>query len=296
MRRILTAAVLIPAIISLVLWGPPYLLTAVGLLITEAALWEFFRLAEGAGFNVLRVPGYIFGGAIALQSFFSPVGPLKRFLSPWEALLILPIALFVWAMLSYRNLSDFLGSVSATLLGLAYVSVPLSVLVYLILLGRSTARLVLFGLVVIWAGDSMGFFVGRYWGRHKIAPGISPGKSWEGTAASFAAAIIVGLFFILFTFGVVDSQLEEHRYYSWIGFSWSEPEGLGRGLLELAVLAAVINIAGQLGDLAESALKRNAGVKDSSNLVPGHGGVLDRIDALLFAAPVLWYYWIWRLS
>jgi len=279
MRRILTAAVLIPAIVALVLWGPFYILIAVGLLITEAALWEFFRLAEHSGRSVFRVPGYILGGAIALQSFFSQAGPLRRSLSPWEILLIMPMALFAWAMLSRRNLDNFFESVSATLLGLAYVAVPLSLLVYLIPLGHNSARLVLFGLVVIWAADSTAFFVGRYWGRHKIAPRISPGKSWEGTAASLAAALLAGLLFA-------------HFFWNSIGRLPSSESNY----LEVGILALVVNVAGQAGDLAESALKRNAGVKDSSQLVPGHGGVLDRIDALLFAAPVLWYYWIWRLS
>ncbi|MGH9784126.1 MAG: phosphatidate cytidylyltransferase [Terriglobia bacterium] len=104
---------------------------------------------------------------------------------------------------------------------------------------------------------------------HKSSPRISPNKTWEGTAASFAAALLVGLVTGLY-FGGNDSVAEP------------------------IVLAGLLNIAGQLGDLAESALKRSAGVKDSSQLIPGHGGVLDRVDALLFAAPVLWYYWLWK--
>lgn len=149
-----------------------------------------------------------------------------------------------------------------------YVALPLALLVWVWLQSDGPFH-VLFTLVVIWVGDTAGFFFGRAFGKHKSSPRISPNKTWEGTAASFAAALLVGL-----VTGV----------YFWGGDSLAEP----------IVLAGLLNIAGQLGDLAESALKRSAGVKDSSQLIPGHGGVLDRIDALLFAAPVLWYYWLWK--
>ena len=180
------------------------------------------------------------------------------------------MVLLVAAMLPGRALADYLKSVSATLLGVLYVAVPLCLLVW-VCVQRDGPYWTLFTLIVIWVGDSVAFFVGSNFGKHKSSPRISPKKTWEGTAASFGAALGVGLLYAL--------------------FFWE-----GDRPWQLVVFAALLNVAGQLGDLAESALKRSAGVKDSSQIIPGHGGVLDRIDALLFAAPVLWYYWLWKAS
>ncbi len=135
--------------------------------------------------------------------------------------------------------------------------------------------LVAFLLCVVWAGDSTALYVGRAWGRHKLAPRLSPGKSWEGALGSVAGSLIAaGILLVLANIlQAHDSALlsfpDETIY--WLG------------------LAVVVNIAAQVGDLVESAIKRSAGVKDSGCLLPGHGGVLDRIDALLLAAPALWY-------
>jgi phosphatidate cytidylyltransferase len=135
--------------------------------------------------------------------------------------------------------------------------------------------LVVFLLCVVWAGDIAAFYVGRAWGRHKMAPTLSPNKSWEGALGSIAGSLLItgvllGLAHLL--------QLHDSALLSY-------PEDIWYWM----TLAVVVNIAAQVGDLAESALKRSAGVKDSGSLLPGHGGVLDRIDALLLAAPALWY-------
>lgn len=266
MRRILTALVLVPLVVALVLWGPPYLLASVQLLLTLTALWEFFSLAEAAaGIQPLRIPGYMFAAAIVPLSLS---GSLPEGIVAVAALFLM--VMLVAAMLPGRALADYLKSVSATLLAVLYVAVPLCLLVW-VCLQRDGPYWTLFTLIVIWTGDSVAFFVGSAFGKHKSFPQISPNKTWEGTAASFGAALWVGLLYAL--------------------FFWE-----GDRPWQLVVFAALLNIAGQLGDLAESALKRNAGVKDSSQLIPGHGGVLDRIDALLFAAPVLWYYWLWKAS
>ena len=123
-----------------------------------------------------------------------------------------------------------------------------------------------FLLAVVWLGDTAAYYVGRAVGRHAMAPHVSPHKTWEGAAASMLVAILVGA-----------------------GFGhWS----LGAPLT-FAALAAFLNVAAQLGDLAESVVKRAAHVKDSGSLLPGHGGILDRLDAMLFAAPALWYYLVY---
>ncbi|MBI3933636.1 MAG: phosphatidate cytidylyltransferase [Acidobacteria bacterium] len=176
-------------------------------------------------------------------------------------------AVMVEALRPSRKLSDYLGSVAVSFFAPIYVVFPLVMLVS-VWMQDDGPFYVMFALVVIWAGDTTAYFVGKNFGKHKSSPRISPNKTWEGTIASFVAALLVGLI--------------AARYF------W------GDGYVEPLILAAALNVAGQFGDLAESALKRSAGVRDSSNLVPGHGGVLDRIDALLFAAPVLWYYWLWH--
>jgi phosphatidate cytidylyltransferase len=135
--------------------------------------------------------------------------------------------------------------------------------------------LVAFLLCVVWAGDSVALYVGRAWGRHKLAPTLSPKKTWEGSMGSLAGSLLMagGLIGLAELLTQWDSAVLSYPgdIWYWLG------------------LAVVVNVAAQVGDLAESALKRSSGVKDSGSLIPGHGGVLDRIDALLLAAPVLWY-------
>ena len=120
-------------------------------------------------------------------------------------------------------------------------------------------------------GDTAAYFVGRAMGRHPFAPHLSPQKTWEGAVASFAGALLVGL--------AVNS--------------WGH---LNIPTIHVLGMAAAGNVAGQMGDLLESAYKRSAGVKDSGALLPGHGGILDRIDALILTFPVVWYYWLWIYS
>jgi len=144
----------------------------------------------------------------------------------------------------------------------------------------------LYLLLVVWSGDIFAYFVGKSVGRHPMAPRISPKKTWEGAAASLVASLIIGS--LLFTYALPISSfllrlgLIQRRDGL---FGLERPE-----LWPIILLTVALNVAAQLGDLVESLIKRGAGVKDSGNILPGHGGMLDRIDALLFAAPVLWFY------
>jgi phosphatidate cytidylyltransferase len=149
--------------------------------------------------------------------------------------------------------------------GLLLVAFPLTYAIRLHALGSEGPRLLLFVLVLIWASDSAAYFAGRAIGKHPFAPHLSPKKTWEGSIAGFASSIVVAFAFM-----------------RWL----SVP------IVILLGAAAVGNIAGQIGDLLESAYKRSAGVKDSGALLPGHGGMLDRIDALILAIPVVWYYFV----
>ena len=144
----------------------------------------------------------------------------------------------------------------------------------------------LYLLLVVWAGDIFAYFVGRSLGRHLMAPRISPKKTWEGAAASLAASLVVGM-----------SALQLRPADQFIPAAHRTDRAPRRsvrageaGLWPIILLTIALNVAAQLGDLVESLIKRGAGVKDSGTILPGHGGMLDRIDALLFAAPVLWFY------
>ncbi|KPK58688.1 MAG: hypothetical protein AMS21_10485, partial [Gemmatimonas sp. SG8_38_2] len=131
------------------------------------------------------------------------------------------------------------------------------------------AAIIFLPVAITWIGDSAAYSVGRAIGRHKLAPAISPNKTWEGAIAGFAATVLSALLWVWLTQPLV----------SWT-MSWVQVAGLG----------ALVSIAGQIGDLFESRFKRDCGVKDSSNLLPGHGGSLDRVDALLFAFPIAYVY------
>ena len=150
---------------------------------------------------------------------------------------------------------------------------------------------ILYLLLIVWAGDIFAYFVGRSLGRHLMAPRISPKKTWEGAAASLAASVVVGILLFNHALQISSFLLRVGLIQRRDGIFGLEKPELGPVLL----LTVALNIAAQLGDLVESLIKRGAGVKDSGAILPGHGGMLDRIDALLLAAPLLWYYAAWRV-
>jgi phosphatidate cytidylyltransferase len=268
MKRILTAIVLIPIVLLLVFLGPkwqwifPLAVAAVAVL----AGGEFLGLAQRTG---ARPPRWAL--ALALFALFP-----TNFFWPdlrWEIFGLLSLGLVV--VCTFRSPVDqMMPDVSVTLFCMVYIGLTLLTLASL----REQANgssLVAFLLCVVWAGDSMAFYVGRAWGRRKLAPSLSPGKTWAGALGSVVGSLLAG-------FGLLElATWLQARDLPLLAY----PEELWYWL----AMAFLINVAAQVGDLAESALKRSAGVKDSGSLVPGHGGILDRIDALLFAAPALWY-------
>ena len=276
MRRILTAVILIPLVVYPVLYGPLYLLVGIQLLCTALGLWEVMRLLRAIAVqssSALPTPfmeriGY--PGGLLLGLAFSQGNASLAESRVLTALVLISsiILLIVLAFALNLGRETRLRIQFPAAVAVMYVAIPLGLLIWVWRQPDGPFHL-LFLLVVIWASDTAGYFIGKNFGKHKSSPRISPNKSWEGTIASFLAALLVGAVTAVYFWG-------------------------GDDLAELLALAALLNIAGQLGDLAESGLKRRAGVKDSSSLIPGHGGVLDRIDALLFAAPVLWYYWLWK--
>jgi phosphatidate cytidylyltransferase len=267
MKRVLTALVLVPLVLLLVLKGPYWLITPIVAVIAELALWEFLALAGATGTKPPRVASVIAVAALFFFIFFLPLMDLVP--------LVGAIALAVLVTCTFRSpLDRVLPDAAFSVFGVLYIGLSLTTLPLLSQQDNGPSLLI-FLLFVVWAGDIAALYIGRTWGRKKLAPAISPGKSWEGSIASMAGSLAVaGLLFWLSTF------LQAH------GIATLFYPG---SILRWLILAIILNVAAQVGDLVESALKRGAGVKDSGSLLPGHGGVLDRIDALLIAAPVLWY-------
>ncbi len=280
-KRVATAAVLIPFAVGIVLWGSTAIVALAVGLVTMLALFEYFALGEAIGHRAYRfwtatcalllifvqwymghVPTYrLSDDLIALQRMWWFANGLPSLEAVFFLFVVGVAVLTLWTK---RPFVESLPSAGMSASGLILVAFPVSFAVRLHGIARGPL-LLLFVLILTWVGDTAAYFVGRSFGKYKLAPHLSPKKTWEGTIASFAGFLIVALVF---------------------GRFMTVPVG------HLLGMAAVGNVAGQVGDLLESAYKRSAGIKDSGSLLPGHGGVLDRIDALILAIPVVWYYWI----
>lgn len=278
LRRILTAVVLIPIVVALVWWGPPLLLAGVAAIVAIVALHEFFTLGERVSMHGFRnwtmlcAAGLFYAQYAAGMVETHSLGGgdlLIRDAERGAVSLELVFLIFLFGAVSIglatrRPLHDVLPAIGISAAGLLFIAFPLSYLVRINEIERDGRQLVLFTLCLIWAGDMLAYFVGRSLGRMPMAPALSPKKTWEGAIANVIASLLVAVFFA----------------------KWMQVE-----TTSLLVVAGLANIAGQMGDLIESAYKRGAVVKDSGSLLPGHGGMLDRVDSLILAAPVVWVAW-----
>jgi len=287
LKRIATAVVLIPIVMLLVLRAPVPVLAVVAAAVALVTVREFLKLTESYGVQPMRLPTYILVGLLflllAVTAAETPqVSALKFVLGAVFAATIAPF-IFLSITMRRAQLSGAYPAAAASAFAFVYIALPMAMLVQL-RQQWAGAFWLLYLLLVVWAGDIFAYFVGRSLGRHLMAPRISPKKTWEGSAASLAASLIVGS--LLFTYA-----LEISSFLLRVGLI-QRRDGLfeKQELWSIILLTAGLNIAAQLGDLVESLIKRGASVKDSGNILPGHGGMLDRIDALLFAAPVLWFY------
>jgi phosphatidate cytidylyltransferase len=314
-RRVATAVVLIPIVLLIVFRAPLWLFAAVVGLVAVITTREYVGLTNAYGIKPARILTYLFTVLLfaSLVAAFGaeaelarlPASVLLRGVAPKEhphiffalnaaslardSLLVAALMLLV-AMLKREDLRSTLPGTAASVLGLIYVSLPLMLLIN-VRARAAGAFHVFYLLAVVWAGDILAFLVGRSLGKHKLAPRLSPNKSWEGTLASLAGATALGTLILLRGEGIVAFLRNTNLLAALQGSILSVgPYPAPRPFWVYILLSAALNMAAQLGDLVESMLKRGAGVKDSGSLLPGHGGMLDRIDALLFAAPVLWYY------
>ena len=295
LKRIATAAVLIPIVLLLVLRAPVSVVALVAALVALLTVHEFLKLTESYGVRPLRIPTYAFVSGFFLLLAINvgaetPLFSMGKFLISLAFAAAIAPFLFLTITLRRDNLSAAYPAAAAAVFAFTYIALPLGMLVQL-RQQWAGGFLLLYLLLVVWAGDIFAYFVGKSIGRHLMAPRISPKKTWEGAAASLAASLAVGTLLFHYALPLSSALLNAGLIERRDGlFGLEKP-----ALWPIIVLTIAINIAAQLGDLVESLIKRGANVKDSGTILPGHGGMLDRIDALLFAAPLLWYYAAWRV-
>jgi len=295
LKRIATAVVLIPVVLLLVLRAPVPVVALVTAAIVLITVQEFLKLTESYGVQPMSIPTYIFVGLFFLLLAATAAGEtpqlsaLKFVLAAAFACALAPF-LFLAISMRRSQLNSAYSSAAASTFAFVYIALPMAMLVQL-RQQWAGAFWLLYLLLIVWAGDIFAYFVGRSLGRHLMAPRISPKKTWEGAGASLAASLVVGSLLFSHALPISSFLLRLGLIQRRDGlFGLEKPE-----LWPIVLLTIALNIAAQLGDLVESLIKRGAGVKDSGTILPGHGGMLDRIDALLFAAPVLWYYAAWRV-
>ena len=290
MKRVLTAVVLIPLVLLLVFKADPAFLSLALGGVSYFCVREFVEIAKGHGLRPLKrllfgfvLFPYLVPAFISFAFQFQPVPASSLFLL---LLVCAPFAFLIPAVLR-TNLNEALPDAAVSLFGFLYIGIGLFSILCLSSLVDYARLLVFCLLAIVWSGDVSAYYVGTYRGQRKLAPRISPNKTWEGAIASFAVATVVGSAILLNIQPIYDWLLT-HRL---IPPSEGPFTGWGAHLPVFPVwfalsASATINVAAQLGDLIESAMKRGARLKDSGAILPGHGGMLDRVDALLFAAPV----------
>ena len=265
-QRELSAAVAIPAVLAILWFAPPWGFGALVALLALATLHEFYRLAEASGIPVPKWIALAFAAAVLAAAVVPAPSPSGLTVAGgmFLAAAIFATTLMVAGIPTARALSG----TAVTTLGLPLIVFPCCALIWLAranLPGASERfgpRLILFLLVTIWGCDSFAYYVGKNFGRHKLAAEVSPKKTIEGSVGGLLGSVLVAV-------GAAMLFVPEFRP------------------MEAALIGGLASTAGQLGDLVESLFKRGAGVKDSGRFLPGHGGFYDRVDSLLFAAPVL---------
>jgi len=249
MKRLLTAAWLIPFGTYSIFYAPHTLFVFTVVLLALFCFWEYTRLVENQGLLTFSFTGYIAGIALLILPG-----------DAWASVALLPV-LALGLSLRSNDFKTGFASAGAFALGILYV---FGAWLSGIALHDKSPHWLFFACALNWAGDTGAYYTGRTFGKHKLAPGISPNKTIEGAIGGIAASIIF-------------AEIYLPRFVS------------GVTIAEAMALAIVGNLAGQIGDLCESALKRGAGMKDSGTMLAGHGGWLDRLDSSLFSMPTI--YW-----
>jgi phosphatidate cytidylyltransferase len=270
-RRWLTALILLPLLLAVLLWGGHVSFVLLLLVVNGLAQWEFLGMFGPDADPFRRLKAIILGSVLLMS--FCTAQRVTTLCNPSGPLLVLVgilFLLFLFYLIAYSHIADLSRDLMVNVLAILYIPLLLGHFVWLRYLSDGQWW-VLWLLLVIMAGDTGAFYAGRTWGKTKLYPAVSPGKTWAGVVGGTVAAVIVGLA---------------------LG-RWALPAMSLKGLAGLAFVLAVV---GLLGDLFESMLKRQAQVKDASEILPGHGGMLDRLDSLLFAAPLVVYVRLFLLG
>jgi phosphatidate cytidylyltransferase len=234
------------------------------LLIVIGGQWEFYQLLEKMGIKPGKFQGVLFGLVIFTLSFLHAGSIIS---AQWFWLIAVAAGLLPLEFVVRKSKLP-LKNLLYTLLGVVYIAVPLSLANYLVFTdimgGTYHYHILLYVLILIWTNDTFAYLTGKFLGKHKMAVKISPKKTWEGAIGG-----------LLFSIGASLLIYQLSR-------SFTAPDWI--------VLAVIISITSNIGDLTESAIKRTAGVKDSGNILPGHGGILDRFDATIFSIPFVYVY------
>lgn len=266
-QRILTALIALPILIASIRWAvlaPLFIVIALAAL--TLGLHEYWVMAKKRGYPPDAALGFIGAALLAVTFVFSPPTDLATGLL--IILCALVVALFIAATLRGAPFDKMMPVIGVTLLGVCYVFLLGG---HLVALRATTFRpelsadLLSFFFLVLMGSDTGAYFTGRTFGKRKLAPKVSPGKTWEGAIGGLLASLLLAV-------------LAHYWFFPELPLKFALP------------LAAVMNALGVLGDLAESALKRGVNIKDAGSIFPGHGGLLDRLDSLLFSAPVLYYF------
>lgn len=269
--RVLFAVVAIPVVIAVV-WAGGLALGVLLALASGLAAWEYYRLARSAGYAALPLVGVVLAALLPLAVDAYRAGRFDPpVLTLGAMILLVLLALALWRL---GPAGHPIGGAAVTVFGILYTGGLLSfayALRYHIYAVSATAGalLLVLPLLLTWTSDTAAFFVGRALGRHKLSPAVSPGKTVEGAVGGLLCTALV----------------------SWLyaRYLLAPQASLGLTPAVAVLIGLAISVAVQVGDLVESLLKREAGVKDSSTLIPGHGGVLDRLDSLLFALPTTYF-------
>lgn len=260
LQRILTGSAFVISIIAAIWWGP-ILFQGLFLVITLLSLNEYYALISKEEVNPNRIMGFITGTITYLLIVVTSSGNLPiKFL-----VLLMPIGAILFFAELYRKKPYPFRNIAITIQGVIYCVVPLALLTSLSFINAEYNRGLLLGyFVLLWSSDSFAYVFGNLFGRTRLFERISPKKSWEGSIGGTASTLGVAYLFSLYN--------PEIPIFHWL------------------MIAVIVSITGTLGDLTESLLKRSLNIKDSGNLLPGHGGALDRFDALLLSIPFVWAY------
>ena len=256
MKRLITGVLAIPLVLGIVLYGSPLLFFGFAVAVVLVACYEYFSMISNMGVEGFPVEGAVLSFMLLLGFYLG---------TPLLFAALLPVILFSTWFFRENNVKVALDPIAYTVLGVFYIA-GLGGYFLLIRNLEGGSHMIVFILLLIWAGDAAAYYGGRSLGKHKLMPLVSPNKTVEGAIANVLGTLLAAVI---------------ANFWFFQEFS----------LTHCLIVAFICGIIGQFGDFSESLIKRNCRVKDSGSLIPGHGGFLDRIDSLLFAAPAFYCYY-----